>query len=115
MTKIFTGLITLLALLVFTAKPIFAKSYTIDNADINITIQKDGSAAVTETRQYTFSGHFENGVWFKLTDKNKIDINQNPIHLRFSIKINTPEKTGIANTSGCNWATRVFCVPIKNK
>jgi len=43
--------------------PCFAKSYSIDKADINITINSDGSANISETRTYSFSGHFENGEW----------------------------------------------------
>lgn len=50
-----------------------AKSYTIDSALIEIDLNSDGSANATETRTYTFDGHFENGEWNIDTSKNQVD------------------------------------------
>src|SRR3989344_588067 len=49
---------------------IYAKDYLIKSADINVDINTDGSAGVTETRVYQFDGQFSwADMWIPLTSK----------------------------------------------
>ncbi|TRZ48067.1 DUF2207 domain-containing protein [bacterium] len=68
MKKLILSLFILVAILFFPSD-CFAKNYTIDNANIDIVINKDGSANIKEIRTYTFSGHYENGWWSTGTKK----------------------------------------------
>ena len=74
MLKMITLLIALFSF-VLIPQQAHAKSYTIDNAQIDVQINPDGTADVSETRTYSFDGHFENGEWRTNIEKNRIDIN----------------------------------------
>ena len=56
--------LTILALFLFllfsplVCSPLYAKDYSISSADFVVQINPDGSADVTETRVYSFSGSF---------------------------------------------------------
>ncbi len=43
----------------------YAKSYTIDQVDIDATVSSDGSVAISEQRLFDFDGSF-NGVYWKI-------------------------------------------------
>jgi len=97
MRKLLISLLVLFGILLFPT-PSFAKSYTIDDANIDIVINKDGSANIQETRTYTFSGHFENGWWSTGTKKactdtkcdrliiNNLQIKEGSIPINFTTK-----------------------------
>ncbi len=62
MKKILLFLIVFFGVFLF-PQNCFAKSYTIDKADIDIQVNSNGSADISEKRTYTFSGQYSNGWW----------------------------------------------------
>ena len=59
-------LIVAMVALAATARPAYARDYSIDRVDMEATIQSDGSLTVVETRAFNFDGHF-NGVYWDIS------------------------------------------------
>ena len=74
MRKIILSIFIVIVGLVFPSTA-FAKDYSIKSADFNVQIEKDGSAAVTETRVYSFDGSFSwADQWIPLKGRTISDI-----------------------------------------